>query len=246
MHFKSFFFSTFFSGHWPDCPPGNPRFFPTKAAKSLHNSPSRCLYPSLILQMYKSFKKSWMAIPFNPSFTKSKKHGRYFTRSLQKHNKYNIIFGQNKITSNYDKGNTWYLVFNYLRHRRYEKADNDMCKKRTFFLLIIHTQWHFPPTLSSCSVMPESLFTPFQSQVTGIQREVNGTYFYSVIYLEISKCTVVARGKHRSDPAYGGELRERSLKLEVINNEDRTRKKFRQNSVQHFGKLASTNAWLLF
>lgn len=46
-----------------------------------------------------------------------------------------------------------------------------------------------------------------------MQREVNGTYFYSVIYLEISKRTVVARGKDRSDPAYGGELREGSLKL---------------------------------
>lgn len=61
--------------------------------------------------------------------------------------------------------------------------------------------------------MPESLFTPFQSQVTGMQREVNGMYLYSVIYLEISKRTVVARGKDRSDPAYGGELREGSLKL---------------------------------
>lgn len=161
--------------------------------------------------MYKSFKKSWIAIPFNPSFTKSKKHGRYFTRSLQKHNKYNIIFGQNKITSNCDKGNTWYLIFNYLRHRRYEKEDN-MCKKRTFFLLIIPTQWHFP---NSKFLLSYAWIFVYALPVSGdwLQREVNGTYFYSVIYLEISKCTVVARGKHRSDPAYGGELRECSLKL---------------------------------
>lgn len=65
-------------------------------------------------------------------------------------------------------------------------------KKRVYCLLLIHTKGHFPLTLSSWSVRPEP-------QVTGTHRKVNATYFYSVIYLEISKFIVIYRGKDRSD-----------------------------------------------
>lgn len=51
IHSKSFFFSTFFWGHWPDCHPGNPGLFLTKEANSLHNTPSQCLHPRLHAQI---------------------------------------------------------------------------------------------------------------------------------------------------------------------------------------------------
>lgn len=119
IHFKSFFFSIFFYIRTlasQTVPQRILASFQQAADSWLHsNQPFDNLDPILNIQ---TLQRVEIAIPSNSSYKElDMDKWKLFPKVITKLEPHDIILGQNKTTSQCDRGNAWYHILNHLQHQ---------------------------------------------------------------------------------------------------------------------------------
>lgn len=143
----------------PDCPPENPDFFPTSSRQLSPQQPT--LRQPGPHSKHTNSSRVEIAIPSNPSYKKQDMDKwKIFPKAITKIEPHDIILGQNKTTSQYDRGNAWYHILNLLQHQRLKTML--WVRKRLSSCWLPPTK-HPSPTLKCWSLPPEMSISTLQS-----------------------------------------------------------------------------------
>ena len=162
IHFKSFFFSIFFYVRTlasQTAPPENPGFFPTSSRQLAPQQPA--LQQPGPHSKHTNSSKSWNCYPIQRSYKElDMDKWKIFPKVITKIEPHDIILGQNKTTSQYDRGNAWYHILNHLQHRRLRRRQYCEWEKDSLPADCSPTK-HPSPTLSADHFRLKRPFPPF-------------------------------------------------------------------------------------